>query len=251
MKQLLVMLMFTLGLTSVAYAQEEERITPAEFRAQQVEKAQALRAETQEAREAALLEREEKKSELQAQAEKAKAELKAQFEAATTTEAREALREEAAEKKAEFQEVAQTYREEWRERAKEFLQKRVSLVFAQFEKMIEKANSADARIIEVVEKLAEQGIDTAAVEEQLDLARASIVEVEVELREINTSLDAAVESGSKEEVRAELESAKEALKVSKEKLQTSFLNVRQAIAELKSLLSEEEDEDEEVSETTE
>ncbi len=249
MKHALVTLLFCFGITSVAYAQEPQPVTLQATAVEKVRVAETKRVELKEARDThlqnkkqALDARAEIKQELREEALETKAELKAKFEAATSTEAKQAIREEAAMEKKELQETAQEYREDWRANVKEYFKQRIEFIFTKFDGFIEKAESAETRIMSVLETLQDQGVDTSTVEAKVQEAAAKTASAKERMRTVRASLEVAVETGSKEEVRIAFNEAKEELKTVQRELKSAFSSVREAIAGLKRLVQAQNDE---------
>jgi len=233
MKHVLLIVMLSFGLTSVAYAQTpsvtaERGVSPKEVKAQNIQKVKDARAEFLTDRKQALEERAEKRTELTNAAQDAKAEFKAQFEAATTTEAKQAIREQAAVAKEEFQATAQEYREDWRERVQEYFEKRIEVTFNRFATHIQKVEQVDARIVSVLDKLEAAGIDTSSVVSSLEQARTSTADAKEAMRIVRSNLESVVEAGTKEEVRAAFNQAKIDIKAASETLKSAYLDIRKS-----------------------
>lgn len=247
MKQLGLILMLCFGFTSFAYAQEvtavDAEVTTKDVRTKvNIKKIQDVKQKTLTDRKQVLEERAEIKENFKAQALETHTDLKAQFKAATTTEAREAIREEADIKREELKETAQEYKEAWRTKVKEYFRIRIEATFKKFANHIDKANQVDARIVSVVEKLQEAGVDTAEVEASLVTARVNTQATQDLMRTIRSDLETAVETGSQEEVRAAFNVAKADITEASQSLKAAYLDIRKAIADLKALIEAEKEE---------
>jgi len=247
MKHTLLMLMLCFGFVQVAYAQEDtvrvdtqvksakrvdaSRIKTVDLARQQLEnqkQAQEVRAEA--------------KAEFKLKAQDAQAELKAEFRTATSTEAKQAIREKASVEKEQLRAEAQEYKEQWRANVQEFFKNRITSIFAQFNQLIEKAQSVNTRITEVVDRLSQAGIDTSEVTQRLTGAQTLVSEVQVTMRTVKVSLEASVETGSREEVKDAFNQAREELAEAQRKLRTAYKEIREAVALLKKLVADQKNE---------
>ena len=272
MKRVLLLLMLAFGMVSVAYAQDttsgtadtdavidyenvspRENLVPNDYRPvkKEIKKVKEARTEFLKDRKQALEARAEKAAELKTTAQEVKSELKAQFDAATTTEAKAAVREEAKTKREELRVTAQTYKEEWRERVKDYFKQRVEATFKRFAAHVDKAERVDARIVTVLAKLEAASIDTSAVKTSLEAARTNIADAESTMSSVRTTIETVVETGSKSEVRAAFAEAKTEIKTATQALKAAYLDIRKAVAELKALIETEKDEEEEEEEENE
>ena len=246
MKQLVLILMLCFGITSFAYAQEdtstevevmekEQRVKP------NVKKIKDVKQKALADRKQALEERAEFKDDLKMKADEARIDLRAQFKAATTTEAKAAVKEEAQMKREELKETAQEYKEQWRQKVQTYFQARIEMTFKRFSAHVEKAEQVDARIVNVLGRLEAAGLDTTAIKTSLEQARENTASAKEAMRTVRADLESAVETGSKEEVRAAFNQAKADIKEATQTLKAAYLDIRKAIAEMKALIEEEQE----------
>jgi len=234
MKQVLLILMLCFGAVSFAYAQEAtsvvERVASPERIQERVGEVKEARSEFLEDKKQALEIRAEKQEEFKTRALETKEDLKIQFNAATTTEAKQAIREEAAEKREEFQADVQEVRQDWRERVKEYFNNRIEGAFERFTAHVEKAEEVDARIVSVLERLDEAGVDTTSVNQTLIEARRGIADVKETIRTVTTNLEQVIETGSQEEVREAFNESKAEITSATRILKAAYLDIRESIA---------------------
>ena len=82
--------------------------------------------------------------------------------------------------------------------------------------------------------------EATSVEASLEAARVNTTNAQELMRTVRADLEAVVETGSKEEVRAAFTQAKADIKGMTQSLKTAYQDIRKAIAELKALIETEQ-----------
>jgi|GEM_PF-3940930 len=177
----------------------------------------------------------EAKAEFKAAAEERKEELRAEFQAAETEEEKQAIRDKAQIAREELQTEREEKKEERKAQARNFISERADLVTSRLQAGIDRGVQILARIDEVAQSFAGQGIDVSSVTSQTQIAQDAQNSALNTLASAREYINAAVSAETTEEAREALGQAKEAFKETMTSIKEMYAALRQAHGELKAV----------------